>query len=478
MRIVAFMAMAAPIATLAALLWRIKATGRMPGGAEGPSRAYALLFLLYGAVMVPLLGLLTPPYQVGDEIAHFQRADQVSLGDIVGYRSGSRSGGVVDRGIGLSAAPFRPLILHPDNKTRSADGVAIGWHEGKAFDQFENTSIYPPFFYALSALTIAAGKALDWSVLFTLSAARLVNGFAALSLGALAIALAGPASPWMFAVLALPMALSEMASASQDALMIPVAALAAGLFLSLLRRDERDRSVFAALCLALALIAAGRITQTALALLPLALHRFGLAMRIGGSLVVVAAGAGWSWLAARQALVPFGLPGADAHRQIQLLLSEPARVFDLMQNTLLYQWELYAESFVGKLGWLDLSLPPAYVELAFAELLVSLLLSSVVSVRRGCRSAALVTTAALAGGVALLFATLYVSWTPVGNFIVDGVQGRYFIPLAFFVPALIPANRGSPMSGVERLGHAAVLGFPLVTIPVTVIGVVKRYYLT
>ena len=37
------------------------------------------------------------------------------------------------------------------------------------------------------------------------------------------------------------------------------------------------------------------------------------------------------------------------------------------------------------------------------------------------------------GGAALIFASLYVQWTAYKNPIIDGIQGRYFIPLLMFL---------------------------------------------
>ena len=49
------------------------------------------------------------------------------------------------------------------------------------------------------------------------------------------------------------------------------------------------------------------------------------------------------------------------------------------------------------------------------------------------------------GTILLIFSALYAQWTPVGNDVVKGVQGRYFIPLllplACFIPQTAP-NRG------------------------------------
>ncbi len=141
--------------------------------------------------------------------------------------------------------------------------------------------------------------------------------------------------------------------------------------------------------------------------------------------------------------------------------SHPAAVFNIAANTMHYQIGLYLESFVGRLGWLDVILPPPYVELAWAVLIAAAYASVVTGVvtRARCYAGAVVALA-LASSVVALFAALYVSWTPVGNFIVDGIQGRYFIPLAFFAPALCPFGARPAFGGqpeVAELGHC---GFP------------------
>ena len=40
--------------------------------------------------------------------------------------------------------------------------------------------------------------------------------------------------------------------------------------------------------------------------------------------------------------------------------------------------------------------------------------------------------------IILMFTSLYVQWTPLGASFIDGVQGRYFIPL--LIPIAILAN--------------------------------------
>lgn len=423
-----------------------------------------------------------PPYQVADEGAHFLRADDVELGHPLGYRSGANSGGIVDQGIAASFSIFYPIVLHPENKATAAmfdRAAVIGWKSNKSFSDFANTSIYPPIFYSVSALAIAIGKMTDLPVTSTLTLARTFNGVVGVGLGASSIALAGVAGPWFFLLLTLPMTLAQMASASQDALLFPTAAVAAALFIRLLRVERSDIGGFALLCVLLAVVSTGRVTYGTLALLPVTLYRIDLLYRFLGAVAVAVAAAaiGWSWIASSFALVQFGLPGANASGQVQHILAQPWSVFDLAVNTIRYQYDLYLESFVGKLGWLDVRLPSLYLALAWGVILLGILTSATVGplTRRAGAVTGIVTFALLASAAAL-FAALYVSWTPVGNFIVDGVQGRYFIPLAFFVPALL-ATGPRPLLG--RSGGAAkivIARFPILTIPVLITSIVMRYY--
>lgn len=440
----------------------------------------AIVYLLYGAIAVPCIGLLMPPYQASDEGAHFARADQVSLGVPLGYRSGNNSGGVIDRGVMTAFGTFYSIVLHEERKATSnlfQQAFEAKWQDGKAFSDFANTAFYPPYFYTVSASAIGVGKALDLSVVTTLYVARLLNGFVALGLGALAIAVAGTAAPWFFALLCLPMSLAQAASMSQDALMFPIAALGAAIVVRFLRERDGNGYDFALMCLLLSLLATGRVTYGTLGLVPLVMPRAPLKDRVCGAVLIGISSLGWSWLASHFTLVQYGLPGADASGQVHYLLAHPAEVFNIAANTLEYQIGLYLESFIGRLGWLDVILPAAYIELAWAVLIVAACASIATGVVTRARcSAGVVVALALASSVVALFAALYVSWTPVGNFIVDGIQGRYFIPLAFFVPALYSFGAQRVLVRQIRWLNWAVVTFPIASIAVVVTSIVQRYY--
>lgn len=259
--------------------------------------------------------------------------------------------------------------------------------------------------------------------------------------------------------------------------MFPIAALGAAIFVRFSRERDGNLRDFALMCVLLALVATGRVTYGTLGLLPLALRDVPWKSRLFGATLIVVASLGWSWLASIFALVQFGPPEADAAGQVHYLLSQPSAVFSVAVNTMHYQIDLYLESFIGKLGWLDLSLPPLYIVLAWAVLVAAALASLVSGADDGSsRHVAVIVALALASGLAALFGALYISWTPVGNFIVDGIQGRYFIPLAFFVPALFSSGARPAFGRLVRPLSWIVAVFPIVSIAVVMLGIVRRYY--
>ena len=75
-----------------------------------------------------------------------------------------------------------------------------------------------------------------------------------------------------------------------------------------------------------------------------------------------------------------------------------------------------------------------------------------------------------------MFLSLYLVWTKPGEIIVVGVQGRYLIPLAVFIPAAIPFVFGPAPPAVARAAFVALLAFPPISIAVTLYAVLQRYY--
>ncbi len=422
-----------------------------------------------------LLATVMPPYQNPDEREHLIRADQVSNGGWLA-RSGPSAPSLIDTGVMTAAQPFRQVGADPQLHVNRAMYVPVGWG-GRQVEGAQNTALYPPTFYLPAAAAIRIGKRAGLDVLPTLRLCRVLSGAVSVGVGVLAIALAGPAAVWLFAVLSLPTCLAQMSACGQDGPMIACVALAVACALRSQVADRRGWAWLALLCVCVTLVGMARPPLAAFGLLALLAGSVPLAVRIAAMMTVLSLTAGWSWLTvAVSGVDPAHFNGSDAYAQGVQLLRAPWKMVLVAYHTLRMSREEYAEEFVGKLGWLNLTLPASFRAAAAAVLGWAALLAW--RSGRGARAphAVAIIGVALVGGVAGMFAIQYLTWTKVGAVAVDGMQGRYFLQPAL-VLGLLFARPSSSGSRVAAFGAWPVALFPPVTIVVCVHQSLLRYYL-
>ena len=183
----------------------------------------------------------------------------------------------------------------------------------------------------------------------------------------------------------------------------------------------------------------------------------------------------WTWRSAQYFPLPLRPDGVVLPSlQLRLLLGHPWRVPLLVVRTLAANEGLIGRSFIGQLGWLDVGLPSAYRDAAWACLGLALW----TCVRRtgeagdGPSPRVLAgTLVAATGAIAGVGLAQYMTWTVVGSPVVEGIQGRYFLP-----PALLLGALGRVQAKDLPWLAAPVLLFPVASIAVTVHAVILRYY--
>jgi uncharacterized membrane protein len=77
----------------------------------------------------------------------------------------------------------------------------------------------------------------------------------------------------------------------------------------------------------------------------------------------------------------------------------------------------------------------------------------------------------------LTFLLEYLTWTPVGFSFVEGVQGRYFLPVAMVLPLALPGFRNSAVSFLCAPLSLTLRAFPTLSVAIAITAVVRRYYL-
>jgi uncharacterized membrane protein len=276
-----------------------------------------------------------------------------------------------------------------------------------------------------------------------------------------------------------------MSTTGPDALLLACSALAAALAWRGLRAGPDDpadggRGPLVWLVLLLCLVITTRPAYVGLALVPLALGGVSWRARLVGGAVVLAAGMGWSALISAVGAPNVGaFQGSNPGAQLALVLSEPWRIPAVAHATLAQMWLGYAYSFVGVLGWLDTLLPLPYYRAAGAMLLVAAL-ATLLGEQRATAGGArpLWLAAAVVVSIGGIFGILYLTWSPPGHAVVNGVQGRYFLPLAMLLGAALPCLAIARLAPLRRLLVAAVAVFPAVSLGITMNTVIARFLLT
>jgi len=168
--------------------------------------------------------------------------------------------------------------------------------------------------------------------------------------------------------------------------------------------------------------------------------------------------------------IPGHLDGINSHGQLMWIVSHPISFIAVLIKSI-FRGHLIKE-FVGVLGWLDTQLSlPVYI-----TSLTILLLATVFS--GGSRMSLMQNLILVMVGMAItgvICILVYISWNPVGNPRLAGLQGRYFIPcVLLFLLAVNRYNLGY-REGYAFLPLAWTMGIFFVD-SLTVVNLLQRYY--
>ena len=455
------------------------------------NRLTALLFACFGLACGLAVLATTPIGEVADEPAHLIRADSLSRGFLIGSRRPSE----VDANIMEGAAPTDPGLhtmarrsidpdLHPMTRAGMDYIMRTPWEHKTRWLQIGQIAAYMPAFYVPTAVTLWVGRMLDASPYHTTLVARLVDLLLFLAMGTLALLIARRGRAVLLWTLSVPMTLSLAAAVHQDGLLIGASVLAAAAASRSWDHLEtpdlviRQGWYWTAVAL-VAVIAAAKPPYMGLAvmlLLPLPenwrsrnardalLKRCGVMIatcvpallwlavanpRAAGNLGRLPYEAGPLWDGVRPAV----FHSTDLQAQLHVLLSDPWRLISLPVHAIVTNPNLWHET-IGVLGWLNVVLPPATYKLwwgaAVLAILSCLLRRRAVGPASSWLRPALEAALLLAGALATIWAVYisqYLAWTNVGNTLIEGPTGRYYLPVVPLLALALPQLAGRRLPG-------------------------------
>jgi len=415
-----------------------------------PEKIYVVVAFVFGLVMV----FLTPPLQTPDEHDHLNRVYQVSEGNIFQFQST-----VPSSLVGLFDA-FESMNFHSYEKTSLSEIIEQTKVE---LNPHIRTPIFARNFtlsYMPQALGIFAGRMLNRSPVELLYLGRLFNLIVSIILIFSAIRTT-PVLKWTLFLLGLmPMTIFLCASLSKDAMLIGASFLLFALFLRGAYSAQDNVSVKSLLLIfgLSFLLTSGRpvygIIVGLFFLIPISkIGSWKKYVMVFAALVMtvllaaqstsvvnaikqkqqaaIVAGSGDNTQYEdfrREGRVTFP-ENVSRDAQRRFILENPVQYGQILFNTLTYYGHFYLESFVGILGWLNKPLPGWLITLYLFMLLITAILLGNQGIKISWRDK-VVAAVLFVGGVVLIETGLYLTWTPVGQDYIEGVQGRYFIPLA------------------------------------------------
>lgn len=457
-----------------------------------PERLFLIVAL---AVGIPVL-LLRPGYDTPDFTAHFAKAFDVASGNVVADDLKTAEvvdkqpndinfkyvGGQLPKQLAEYANIFTPDYQFAAKKVSASDQFSLYFNQANSNDTvafaYNTTAVYSPVAYAPQVIGIWIAKLFNVSVYATALIASLCVFLSWLALVYFAIKLS-PIGKWVMLTLGLlPMTLFVAPSLSTDPLLIGVAFFYFAFLMRLLVAPAMPtRKQMIILGVIVAVIALLKQAYIPLAFLPILLYTkypmkkiavktIGLTILPGILLFL-----GWTAVISSRG---FGISTqALPQEQFVFALSHIPHVVLAVLKTSLMGLDGVVWSFFGIFGWLTLPIPLYAVSLLSAFLGLAYLVRPKEKFTLN-RVQIAVLLSAVAGTVVMMLGSLYIYWTPVGASTVEGLQGRYFIPLLIF---LAPLCRRLMLgeSASRRAKLVLSVGVPLVLI-ITIFLLFRHYY--
>lgn len=455
-----------------------------PQLSKTPEKAFLIIGLFFGIIFL----LIVPPFQVPDEPAHFFRAYQISEGKLIAEKRENTTGGVIPKSLFDSMMIWDNLKFHPEIKTSKKQlfetfNISLEKRE-KQFASFPNTALYSPIPYFPQAVGIGIGRAFYLSPVILMYLGRLANLVTSVAITFFAIKII-PAFKWVFFLIALtPMATFQRASLSSDSFINSISILLIATIVSY-AFDTSKKNVFTAnvvvLCLLSILLSLSKQAYFIIPFLCFLIPKYKIGNKtkyfiICLSLILTSVFAWISWsLVIKEIYVPLRIDFPTVGEQSHFILSHPVKFALILLNDFNVNIEAYLKQFIGVLGWLDTPLP-SILYISYAPILLFIALidncTNVIIMLKD----KLIILAVLLSSIFLIYLLTYLSWSSVvGQEVIEGIQGRYFIPLAPLLLLLFYNKKISLDIRSENLS-SVIVSYSLFALTISLSAIMNRYY--
>jgi uncharacterized membrane protein len=450
-----------------------------------PPRAFVALAAVFGTALV----LLIPPFQSADEPLHFLRAWQITDGvfivrthDARGMEYGDFPASLYGLWIGFSHIGFNPDAKVSFSEIRDALRVPLN-PDNRMRVTLLSMAHYSPVCYLPQSAGIAFGRAVRANPLVIFYLGREANLLAWILLGYCSLRIAPVLAQPIFLLLLMPMSLYVAATHSADAPTNAVAILFTAMVFQFSALSPPKIIGVTQMAALLALSVALCLCKFAyfpllLLLLLIPFGNFGKPrIAVAKLALLIAAGiaASIAWISASSEISARIRLTGDISPQGQLhwLSQHPFQTIPLLLETFHQKWWYLLQTYVGLIGWSDMFFPAYFVVGYLLVLLLACWMCGEGFRFPSARRAAAIVMPAVAISFLIIALLSYMYWTPQRAAFIDGLHGRYLIPLS---PAVFILIRSAAPRSVSRSLNSLYSAISLGSCVILLVMVCRRFY--
>ena len=392
------------------------------------------LFLTLGLSVGSLYVFAIPLSCAPDEIAHFFRIYEISDGYLVttAYEDGVHSGSMQPEGLQYTVSD---LVQGKVKYSQFLD--KFGYRdEGKESFAVNQAGGYSIVSYIPHVTGMFIGKTLNLPIIVSAYIAKVFHLVACIVILYFCIKYIPFLKFFIFFVAFLPMSMQSMASLSADGFLICCSfSLITFVLHATFTKDFKIKPKHLLLLLLLCLIVSlGKSIYSPVCLLLFTIpkERFGSMPRkliSIFSLGIITFVTLILWMRCMPSLSSV----TDSSVQINTLLTNPFAFIKILGKTIIVETPIYLAQIFGRfLEWFNLVLSSVYI-------IPSMLLSLYIIYRERMHAFIsnwfrVLSIFAICFAALASFIVMYIQWTPTDSSTIQGVQGRYFMPLLLLVP--------------------------------------------
>ncbi len=391
------------------------------------------LFLILGLIIGTFYVFALPVGRAPDEESHFFRVYEISTGHLVSDTSEDKIGSMQAENIEI-IRDFKT-----NNVTYSQVIDNLGLYPDQSNQTFVITSAYSYNFlsYLPQTIGMTIGNVLHLPLLISAYIAKLFNLIACIIILYYSIKFTPFFKHLVFFLAFLPITMQAMASFSPDGLLIATAvALISFVLYSIHNLNTKFQKKHYCLMFIICLILSiSKFAYAPLCLLLFAIpkERFGSTKR-KYSIIISMGAVIFALLLAWFIIMPTMQSVSDTTTQISTILSNPFKYLAIVVQSISTNAGMYIFGFFGGyLEWFNVTLSPIYI---YATLIIFALLCAKSKEEGSIPKLFKILSIIIFVIISLItFTTMFIQWTKVGETVIDGVQGRYFLPLLLLIPS-------------------------------------------